>query len=586
MWRGILMTFMAAECADGRYILMCARTDKHFRNWMLATGLTAQAADPRYSGAPLNFDCEEDFIELEQSLRRAMKLKTQEEWMRIFTTEYEVGADPVLTSSEFMSHPQMVETGRVVCLDSPEHGEVVQVGPIAQFSETPSVIDTPAPALGEHQALLDEVGSARANQNGNRTDSDVQSSLPFEGITILELATFFATPAAATMLAENGARVIKVEPLEGDQFRRVGLEFAQMVHGKESIAIDLKSSEGRGILEKLIAMSDVVLTNFRRGPASRLGIDYASVKRINPNAVFVYGASFGSVGPDADRPAFHSTPHALSGGAILQAGRGNPPVDDSYGDPCGAMGAMAAIAMGLLARKRQGRAQYVESTMLCSTAYLHSMNLVDYVDRPEKNEVDSQQHGFGPLYRLYSCKTGWIFISALQDEEWTALAKVLRKLEWLESREFASAKSRSENSDRLAEAIGAAMRERTAGEWEKIFIEAGVPAAVADEGYQFEEFLLENGLVEPETHAQFGPYFRTRPRVRFSSAPNHRGPACSLGEQTRAILHEVGYSDLEVENLLESNVVVADDVVPAVGGESTAAADSSSASSDGKGRVS
>ena len=557
MWRGILLTFMTAKCSDGRYILMCARTDKHFKNWLLATGLTAEAADPRFSKAPLNFQSEADFIELEQKLRSAMATKTRDEWMTIFRGENEVGADLVLTPSEFMRYPQMLATERVVEVTSPTVGKTLQLGPIARMSETPSNIGVPAPSIGQHQAFLDQLASMPRQRSASKPSTGAAKTLPFAGITILELATYFATPFSATLLAENGARVIKVEPIAGDEFRRVGLEFVHLVHGKESIGIDLKSESGRAVLQELIKMADVVLTNYRRGPAKRLGIDYETVKKLNPKALFVYGASYGSVGPDADRPAFHSSPHALSGGAILQAGEGNSPVDDSYGDPCGSMGAIAGISMGLLARERYGKSQYVETTMLCSTAYVHSTDLVDYEGRPPRRVVDSEQHGFGPLYRLYKCRQGWLFVAAVQDKEWVALATVLGRREWIEKAEFATRELRAKNSAALTALIAAELQKKSAAEWDDLFTKGHVPVTMADESGQFEEFLLDNGLVEPATHPKLGDYFRTRPRVRFSSAPNRRGPACQLGEHTRALLKEAGYPGQEIEALIAAGTVVA-----------------------------
>ena len=252
------------------------------------------------------------------------------------------------------------------------------------------------------------------------SNEDTRAKPPLAGITILEAATFVAAPLGATLLAELGARVIKVEPLEGDAYRRTGLEAAHMTHGKESICVDLKTSDGRSIICALVAKSDALLHNYRPGVTERLGLDYETLRKVNPDLVYLYGASYGTNGPESHRSAFHSTPNALCGGGILQGGQGNPPVDDSYPDPCAGLGAGTALALGLLAQVRFGIGQYAETTMLCSAGWVHSNRLTKYGDGPIQPPVDSEQRGLHALYRLYACAKGWLFLAVLQEREWVA----------------------------------------------------------------------------------------------------------------------------------------------------------------------
>jgi crotonobetainyl-CoA:carnitine CoA-transferase CaiB-like acyl-CoA transferase len=386
--------------------------------------------------------------------------------------------------------------------------------------------------------------------------SPLPPRLPFEGVTVIELATFLAAPLGATLLAESGARVIKVEMPEGDQFRRVGLEFVHLAHGKESIAIDLKKSEGQEVLRRLVARADVVLHNMRPGAAERLGASYEDLKAVNPDIVYVYAASYGSKGPQSHRPAFHSTPHALSGGGVLQAGEGNPPVDDSYPDPCAGVAVAAAMALGLLARERTGCGQYIETSMLCSTGYVHSNELVEFEGRAPRATVDAEQRGFHALYRLYQCSSGWLFLGALADREWIALSEAIGYPEWRSDARFATSAARLAHDTALTRELDALFAQRTANEWQATLTKRGVPCAAADQ-QRFEEFLVTQDFVEPVSHPHYGEYFRIRPRLRFEGVTSRRGQACTKGEHSLAVLEELGFSADQRQQLVESGCVVA-----------------------------
>ena len=558
LMRGIALTFMTAECSDGRYIQMCARQDQHFRNWLRATGLDYIVEDPRYAGAPLSFENVEDIIEVESLLRKAMKRHPQQHWMELFTNEYDVGADPVLSGAEFMRHPQMVLNDHVVTLESPEVGTTLQIGAIAHLSKSGSTIGAPTSTLRSAQPwTIEKATNAEAERREREPAAQALSGGPsgpiFAGTTIVELATFLAAPLGTAVLAEQGARVIKIEPLEGDPFRRVGLEFAQLSHGKESIAINLKDARGTEILHRLVARADVLLHNLRPGVPERLGADYGALSKVNSQLIYVYAGSYGSRGPQSHRPAFHSTPHALSGAAIWQAGRGNAPVDDSYPDPCAGLAVGVAIGLGLVARERQGFGQYIETSMLCSTGYVQSDQLIEYPDRDPLLTVDTYQTGFHALYRLYECKKGWIFVGVRTEQERRRLAAVMAEAGNPLPSLFEGELGRDED-EQHASLLQAAFLEREAVSWVERFREGGVPAVIADAEH-FEEFLLRNGLLEPVTHPGFGDYFRPRPRVRSPHATSVRGDACTLGQHSEAVLSDLGYSYEEQQALVRNGVI-------------------------------
>ena len=564
--QGITLTFLTAECADGRYIQMCARQDEHFRNWLAALGLGAVLDEERYREVPLGFRSEADIRELEARIRARMRAKTQAEWMRVFVEDFDVPADPFLTPDEFLRHPQLVLNERVVEIDDPVFGPVRQLGPLVLFTGTPSRIGPAAPRLGEHQSILataaapapapapatpaPAVGPAPAPAPAARGGAP---KAPLAGVTILEVAYFLAAPWGATLLAELGARVIKVEPLTGDPFRRIGLEVVHQVHGKESIVVDLKTPSGREILHRLVLGSDALLHSFRPGVAERLGMDYETLHAIHPRLVYLYGASYGSKGPHSHRAAFHSTPNALNGGGIIQAGRGNPPVDDSYGDPCSGLAVGVALALGVYAERRYGLGQYLETTMLCSGGYVHSNDMVSYAGRPDRLLPDGEQRGPHALCRLYPCRDGWIFLAVVQDKEWRALATAVGCPEWLADDRYADHAARLRHDADLSGRLAGIFARAPAREWEER-LAPGVPVASAADG-NMEEFVVREGLVSGDQHPAFGEYWRLPPRVRFSAAPNRAGGPCALGEHTDAILEEFGYGEAERDALKAAGVV-------------------------------
>ena len=316
-----------------------------------------------------------------------------------------------------------------------------------------------------------------------------------------------------------------------------------------------KSAAGREILHRLVGRADAFVHNFRPGVPERLEMDYETLRKIKPDLVYLYAASYGSRGPQSHRPAFHSMPNALTGGGVVQAGKDNAPVDDSYPDPCAGIGVGTALAMGILARQRWGTGQYLETSMLASNGYVHSNDLVQFSGVPPRLIPDHGQHGPMALYRLYRCAEGWIFLAAVQDDEWVRLAAQLGRDDWLGDPRFASSAARRQNDDALVAEIEPILATAPAAQWERALEAAGVPAACVPES-TFEEFLAAEGLLRPEDHLALGPYWRLPPKVRFSESANRIKPGSAVGEHSNSILGELGYTEAERSALQAQGVVL------------------------------
>ena len=266
--RGIVMCFLTAECADGKCIQMCARQDHHFRNWMVTLGMEDIFDDPLYARRRSGSRRSRTSRRSSCGSARSMLTKTRPSgWTS--SSRNDVGADPFLEPDEFLEIPEMVANDRVVELDDPTVGRDRQVGPLALFRDTPRGSAGPPRASASTPTRLRRPGGTdQRHVAQSSTAPRMRRSRRARGPPVvrvsrsLEVAYFLAGPFGATLLAELGARVIKVEPLEGDPYRRTGLGFVKMVHGKESIALDLKTEAGVKILHQLARR--------RRLPAAQL----------------------------------------------------------------------------------------------------------------------------------------------------------------------------------------------------------------------------------------------------------------------------------------------------------------------------
>jgi crotonobetainyl-CoA:carnitine CoA-transferase CaiB-like acyl-CoA transferase len=527
--------FMTAPTADGRFIQMCSRQKRHFENWVRAMELDELLSAPDLPHIPDLFPSEERLEEVVQLVRQRMQTRTADEWMALFATS-DIGADPFLTASEYLVSEQCRANDRSKEVVDPELGPTRQVGPLAQMSETPSVIGAPAPRLGEH---TDEVLRAARERGAAPAPVDAAPTRrPLEGITIVECGYFYATPFAATLLAEAGARVIKVEPNAGDPGRRNWTTpYVKAMVGKESVTLDLKTDEGRAIMHELVDRADVFLHNFRPGTPERLGIGYDELIARNPQLVYVYGSCFGSKGPWSKKAGFHSSPNAISGAGFIEAGRDNPPLNRTYADPASALATCAAISLGLHARERTGRGQYIETVMLTSMAYAVSEWGVTYDGKADRL-VDPGQHGFSDHERLYATADGWIYVecqSAAQRDAFDAFAGTTTL-----GREASVA------AHKTVDALAALQL-------------AGVVAVRAD-GIEHGTFMLTDAHcravhVSVETEQDgVGHYWRAGPAMRFGAAPVPLAPSPDNGDQTAPVLTELGHDHAFVERLFAAGV--------------------------------
>jgi crotonobetainyl-CoA:carnitine CoA-transferase CaiB-like acyl-CoA transferase len=375
---------------------------------------------------------------------------------------------------------------------------------------------------------------------------------PLAGVRVVDLTSYVAGSYAAMMLADMGARVVKVESLAGDSFRELP-GFLGWNRGKRSIAVDLKAADGRAVFDRLAVRADVVMENMRPGVADRLGAGWARLSALNPRLVHCSISAFGPTGPDAGRPGFDPLFQAMGGIMALQ-GFGGPPeyVRIAVTDYYAAALAGQAILAALFARERTGRGQKVETSLLQAVLALQSGNVVFYPNKDPR----LREH---PTYRLYETADGrWLFLACGNQSFWMKLCQALDLGGLVADPRFASWALRIENGEALAPLLEARFRERARAEWLAKLAAHDVPCAPVQTLQEFVEqpAVGRLAMVRQYAHPEVGPLKLMGQPLGFSATPvADPGPPPTLGQHTDEILAEAGYDRIEIVDLRRRGVV-------------------------------
>jgi len=385
-------------------------------------------------------------------------------------------------------------------------------------------------------------------------------SLPLEPYTVIDLTRARSGPTCVRQLAEMGAKVIKVESREQDDFTRDEFDFQNLHRNKRSITLDLKHPKGVEVLKKLAAKADVVVENFRPDVKTRLGIDYDALSKVNPRIVYASISGFGQSGPYRDRPGYDQIAQGLGGLMSVTGLPGQGPV--RVGIPVADLTAGIFLAQGilvaLLERERSGRGQWVHTSLLQAMVTMLDFQAARWLIGKEIPPQAGNDHPTAIPTGVFKTADGHLNIAASGQHMFRRLCETLGTEPLLEDPRFRSAPDRSKNRKALAVELEKAFGTRTTQEWVELLNTKGVPSGpILDVKQVYEnEQIRHLKMAVPVKHPALGELFVQAPPVTLSRTPGGvRTPAPDTGEHSDQILAELGYSPADITSLRHDKVI-------------------------------
>jgi len=387
-----------------------------------------------------------------------------------------------------------------------------------------------------------------------------------DGIVVLDVTQVMAGPYCAMVLADMGARVIKVEPPDGDSTRAMAgarggdsAAFGAVNRGKRSIVLDLAQPGGREVFARLARGADILIENFRPGVMTRLGLDYQTLAAENPRLVYASISGFGQTGPAATRGGFDLVAQGMSGIMSVTGAADGPPV--KAGIPVTDLGAALFALSGILAalhwRTSSGRGQHVDTSLFEAGLALSVWEATEYFSGRGVPQRLGSAHRMVAPYQAFRCADGFINIGAANDRTFSRMAEVLGHPEWMTDPRFANATTRVAHRDELAALIEGVTAAEPRAAWLTRLDTAGVPCGpILDYQEAFAHPQAQaRAMSVATTHPILGPQTTIGTPLKLSATPldpSRRAPM--LGEHTDDVLAEFGYGQDEIEQLRAAGI--------------------------------
>lgn len=404
--------------------------------------------------------------------------------------------------------------------------------------------------------------------NGNRTSTAPSGADgPLTGIRVIDLTSVVFGPYATQTLGDMGADVIKIEPPEGDIVRTaypsrnpgMGGVYLTTNRNKRSVTLDLRNPDAKQALLRLVKSADVFVHSMRPAAISKLGFDYESVKAANPKIIYASAWGFRSTGPYADRPAYDDVIQGISGTADLSRRRGGDTPEFApmiMADKVAGLHAISGISMALFHRERTGEAQQIEIPMFETVT---SFNFVEHLSGAAfvpPLEPPGYIRVLDPNRKPHRTRDGFMVVLPYNDKQCKGFFKAAGRPDLGDDPRFASATLRSKNVDQYYGLIGELIATKTTAEWQPLLKAADVPAIPVNtlEDVLEDEHLKATGFIVEYDHPTEGRVRTTGVPMHFEKtpgSPTRRLPP-RLGENTREVLAENGFSDEEIDALLKS----------------------------------
>jgi crotonobetainyl-CoA:carnitine CoA-transferase CaiB-like acyl-CoA transferase len=374
---------------------------------------------------------------------------------------------------------------------------------------------------------------------------------PLSGVRVLDLSAYIAGPYGCTLLADQGADVIKIEPPDGDNLRQYpstlqseNRAFLGVNRSKQGVVLDLKQPQGHAALMKLVRAADVLVHNFRPGVAERLGIDYAKLSLVNPRLIYCAVTGYGEQGPLREKAGYDQVLQAMSGMCVLQ-GRPDGAPELVYGslvDYYAAALLAAGVSSALYERERSGEGQFVGVSLLRSALTMQSARMI--WAQGEALDIWRDMRS-GGITGLHPTREGYLYLSANTPRFWKALCSKTGLEDLAEESRYNTVRKRAEHAAEIVPKLRAVLLTRSALEWEALLGDQ-VPCAAArriEEMFDHPQVVAED-MVATIPHPVLGSYRGVSRPIKFGRTP---GPepfaAPTLGQDSDAVIAAVDRSD-------------------------------------------
>ena len=394
---------------------------------------------------------------------------------------------------------------------------------------------------------------------------------PLAGIKVLELAQIMAGPTCGLMLADLGADVIKVERVPGGDDTRMmnrpsvrgeSAAFMAMNRNKRGIALNLKLPAAQAALKRMVAGADVLTENYRKGTMEKLGMGYAALKGLNPRLIYCSISGYGRTGPYADKGGYDLIAQGMSGLMSITGEPGRAPAKS--GAPVCDINAGLLAALGVVSayihRLKTGEGQLVDTSLFEAGIQQTYWQSAIYFATGEAPGPGGSAHHLSAPYQAFRAADGWLTIGGANQANWERLVRVLGAPEWLADPRFKTNADRMANLEALVAVMQARLRTRSVAEWVGLLEAAGVPCgpinSIAD--MAADPQALARGMVVELDHPRAGATRALGLPIRLSASPGKVArPAPLLGQHTREVLAEFGFSASEIAALVDSGAAVA-----------------------------
>jgi crotonobetainyl-CoA:carnitine CoA-transferase CaiB-like acyl-CoA transferase len=384
-----------------------------------------------------------------------------------------------------------------------------------------------------------------------------------QGLRVLDMTRVIAGPFSGQILGDLGAEVVKIERQgEGDDIRRLGPPWLKDSEGQDreestygqsvnrnklSLTVDYAQEEGANLIRALAARADILIENYRTGTLAKYGLDYQSLKRINPRLIYCSVTGFGQTGAYSDRSGYDYLVQAMAGVMSVTGPRDGEPgagpgrVGVPIADVCGGLYATIGILAALQHRHASGEGQHIDIALFDSQVAALCNTFSAWFNGGKELGRTGNDHPSAAPYGVYAVDDGFILIATFNDREFARLARLVGRADWIEDPRFAKNGARVANRQELAQQLTEALRGKTKAEWERLLNEGTVSCGPINgmPDLEHDPHVLERGVIVDLEHPVNGTIRTAASPLRMSASPvSYRSAPPSVGQHTDQVLEE------------------------------------------------